>query len=464
MGPVALPYGGPAPAEAFRRLSGRRGVFWLDSSLPRAGDGRYSVMGAEPRFVFVAEGDDWRIERAGLVVENGHGAPLRRLDELVAAHRTSAVAGLDLPFCGGTVGWFSYDLGRQFEVVGGRAVDDLGVADIRLAWHDVAIVWDHHSGCGWLVGTDWERPSTESFAELTGWLDAPPASWPDPQAPDPIGATSDLRREDYLSRVEEARACISRGEIYQVNLVQRFECARREPPAVTYLRLRELNPAPFAMYQDADGLALLGSSPERFIEVDPAGRIRTCPIKGTRPRGRTPGEDAAQARALLGSEKERAELLMIVDLMRNDLGRVCEFGSVAVGRLHALESFATVHHLVGEVEGRLRTGVTLGELLRAVFPGGSITGAPKVSALRLIDRLEPHRRGIFMGATGYVSAHGRIDLNIAIRTIVCRDGKAYFGVGAGIVWDSEAASEYAETLAKARPLFAALGVREGAAR
>ncbi|HEY0946953.1 MAG TPA: anthranilate synthase component I family protein, partial [Opitutaceae bacterium] len=199
-------------------------------------------------------------------------------------------------------------------------------------------------------------------------------------------------------------------------------------------------------------------SPERFIEVEPEGRIRTCPIKGTRPRGGTPAEDRDRVAELCASAKERAELLMIVDLLRNDLGRVCATGSVRVERLHALESFATVHHLVGEVSGRLRPEVTLGALLRAVFPGGSITGAPKVSALQLIDRLEPHRRGIFMGAMGYVSGHGRIDLNIAIRTILSRGGQAHFGVGAGIVWDSDPAAEYAETLAKGRALFAALGV------
>ena len=314
-----------------------------------------------------------------------------------------------------------------------------------------------------MVGADWERPPEAAIGELAGWLQAPSQESAESNAPDPGDFVSDLGRGEYIARVGEVRECIARGEIYQVNLVQRFECSHQEPPARTYLRLRELNPAPFAVYQDAGDLAVLGSSPERFIEVDPTGRIRTCPIKGTRPRGLTAVEDVAAAQAMLGSEKERAELLMIVDLMRNDLGRVCETGSVHVTRLHALESFATVHHLVGEVEGRLRAEVKLGELLRAMFPAGSITGAPKVSALGLIDRLERHRRGVFMGAMGYLSAHGRIDLNVAIRTIVCRAGRAYFGVGAGIVWDSDAEAEYEETLAKGHALFAALGARKGAA-
>jgi para-aminobenzoate synthetase component 1 len=241
-------------------------------------------------------------------------------------------------------------------------------------------------------------------------------------------------------------------------LVQRFACRCRESSAALYLRLRKRNPAPFSVYFETDEFTVLSSSPERFIEVSPSGAITTCPIKGTRPRGGSPAEDAAQRRALLDSEKERAELLMIVDLLRNDLGRVCEAGSVVVNRLHDVETFTTVHHLVGEVSGQLRPGVSRAELLRAVFPGGSITGAPKISAMRAIDRLEPHRRGIAMGSLGYFSAHGRIDLNIAIRTIVRRGETAYISVGAGIVWDSDPAAEYDETLTKAQALFDALGV------
>lgn len=450
-----------APADAFRRLAGRRGTFWLDSSLVRPNDGRFSIMGCEPRSIFTVHGEAWRWEQAGGGATEGRARPLAKLDELVERHRVTPAGENDLPdlpFRGGAIGWFSYDLGRQFEVFGGTASEDLPVADVRLAWHDAAIVWDHQTGRSWLVGAGWERSPQAAVDELSAWLREP--SQPESSAvPASSSFVSDLSRDDYLARVAEARDCIARGEIYQMNLVQRFEGPHRESPAATYLRLRQLNPAPFAFFQEAEELAVLGSSPERFLEVTPSNRIRACPIKGTRPRGRTPDEDAARAAELTGSEKERAELLMIVDLMRNDLGRLCEFGSVGVTRLHALESFATVHHLVGEVQGLLRPGTRVSDLLRATFPGGSITGAPKISALGLIDRLERHRRGIFMGATGYLSAHGRIDLGIAIRTIVCREGKAYFEVGAGIVWDSDAAAEYEETLAKGRALFAALGAQ-----
>ena len=451
----------PAPTEAFARLAQHTGVFWLDSSLPRKSDGRFSIMGCEPRWVFIAHGQEWRIERRGVVVERGAHDALAKLEELLASHRVVSPVRPELPFWGGAIGWFSYDLGRQFESMEGTALADLPTPDIRLAWHDAALVWDHQENLTWLVGADGERPAALAMDELAVWLsESAPAEASGACLKKTAPAISDLLRGEYLEHVEAIRDCIARGEVYQANLVQRFTCAHHDTTAAIYLRLRELNPAPFALYQDAGDWAVLSSSPERFLEVEPGGRIRTCPIKGTRPRGRSGAEDEARRQELAASVKERAELLMIVDLLRNDLGRVCEFGSVQVPRLHALETFATVHHLVGEVTGQLRAGVRLGELLRAVFPGGSITGAPKIAALRLIDRLEPHRRGIGMGALGYLSAHGRIDLNIAIRTIICRGGQAYFHLGAGIVWDSNPAAEYEETLVKGRALFAALGLPE----
>ena len=451
----------PDPAVAFARLARRRGAFWLDSSLQRPGDGRYSAMGCEPRWVFTACADAWRIESCDGVVKQGPNGALEKLDELLAAHRVAPANTIALPFWGGAVGWFAYDLGRQFEAIGVVAAEDRARADVRLAWHDAALVWDHATGDAWWVAHDRFRPAESAVAELAAAVEN--ATEDDggnvrpSESSSPVAVASNLTREEYMARVETIRAAIARGEVYQANLVQRFTCAQREPAAAIYLRLRAANPAPFALYQDAGDIAVLSSSPERFLEVEPDGRVRTCPIKGTRPRGATPAEDAARAAKLLGSVKERAELLMIVDLLRNDLGRVCEWGSVRVPRLHALESFATVHHLVGEVTGRLRAEMTLGGLLRATFPGGSITGAPKIAAMQLIERLEPHRRGVAMGALGYVSAHGRVDLNIAIRTIVCDGARAEFHVGAGIVWDSHPADEYEETLAKARALFRAVG-------
>jgi para-aminobenzoate synthetase component 1 len=415
-------------------------------------------MGAEPRWQFTVHGRNWTYREHTGQSQHGTGGALERIDELLDAQTSTPASECNhLPFHGGAVGWLAYDLGRQFESIDGTSVDDLGTADLRLAWYDAAVVWDHHDDKTWLVGIDGERDARVAVEELAGWLALPVAATTTP-IPPPATARSDLSRADYMGRVNQVREGIARGEFYQLNLVQRFTCPARAPAQAIYLRLRQSNPAPFAAFLETDGQYVLSSSPERFLEMTPERRLRTWPIKGTRPRGTTPAEDAALRRELLESPKERAELLMIVDLLRNDFGRVCAPGTVEVTRLHAVESYATVHHLVGEVHGQLRPEITRRELLRAVFPGGSITGAPKVSAMRAIDRLEPHRRGLGMGAIGYFSAHGRIDLSIAIRTMVIDRDHAYVPVGAGIVWDSDPAAEYEETLVKAQALFAALGV------
>ncbi|HVU36145.1 MAG TPA: aminodeoxychorismate synthase component I [Opitutaceae bacterium] len=449
---------GITPRDAFSRLAGRPGVFWLDSSLRRVHDARFSVMGCMPQWTFSARDGAYTLIHRDGRVEAGVADALGRLDSLLDRGAIRPAEGHpDLPFFGGAVGWLSYDLGRQFEHLGG-ATEDVGQPpDIRLAWYDAALVWDHLNDAVWSIGIDAVRSAEAARSELVGWLKDEPLNLQQP-VPRACRARSNLSRDDYLERVRTIREAISRGEYYQLNLVQRFSCPHDESPAATYLRLREINPAPFSAFLDAGETTVLCTSPERFLEVTPGRVIRTCPIKGTRSRGATGEEDRTRRVELLASDKERAELLMIVDLLRNDLGRVCVPGTVEVHRLHALESFATVHHLVGEVRGTMRSDVSRRELLRAVFPGGSITGAPKVSAMRAIERLEPDRRGIGMGSIGYFSAHGRIDLNIAIRTVICRAGTADIPVGAGIVWDSEPAAEYEETLAKARALFSALGV------
>lgn len=454
------PWRGAAPARAFAALQaqGRAGIFWLDSSSAATdAAARFSIMGCEPLARLRAWGGRVRFERAGGAAEELTGDPLGELERRLAQYRVKAEKS-ELPFCGGAVGFLSYELGRVTEPAAFAAPGESDATpDINLAWYDAAAVWDHATGQAWLVGVGWRRAPEAAIAELADWLSRAPED--EPELPAPAGGicTSNLTRGEFVAAVARVRDRIAAGEIYQMNLAQCFRGALTEPPATLYRRLRALNPAPMAAYFDAgEGMAVLSSSPERFIEVK-ENRIRTAPIKGTRPRGRTPEEDAAERAGLLASEKERAELLMIVDLLRNDLGRVCRFGSVQVRRLHSLESFATVHHLVGEVEGELRPEVGVAALLRAVFPGGSITGAPKVRAMQTIAEIEPGRRGVFSGAIGYFSACGRIDLNIAIRTIVCRGSEASFHVGAGIVWDSDPAAEYEETLAKGRALFAALG-------
>ena len=449
--PVSLvAWEAPEPAVAFARLQGRRGIFWLDSSRTEGASGRYSILGCEPFGVFQVRGDAWEFSLDGQVAAQGRGDPGKELERRLGEYGVAPDPARPVPFCGGAVGFLGYELGAP----GSEPAAD-GAPDAHLGWYDAAAVWDHVTGRAWLVGAGWRRPAERAAAELGEWLGGSAAATV-PVFPAATRVEGDFTRERYEAAVRKVRGRIAEGEIYQMNLAQRFTCPSVESPAHLYRRLRDLNPAPMGAYLEAGDWTVLSSSPERFIEVE-GGRIRTFPVKGTRPRGRTPAEDEARRRELAASEKERAELLMIVDLMRNDLGRVCRFGTVQVRRLHDLETFATVHHLVGEVEGELRPDVGTAELLRAVFPGGSITGAPKVRAQQVIAALEPVARGIFSGSIGYWSACGRIDLNIAIRTIVCHRGQASFHVGAGIVWDSDPAFEYEETLAKGEALLAALG-------
>ena len=271
-----------------------------------------------------------------------------------------------------------------------------------------------------------------------------------------IGLRSTFTHRGYLNAVAKVREYIVAGDIFQANLSQRFQAPLREQPFDLYRRLRRRNPAPFAAYLAFDDVTVLSASPERFLRLDPDGQVETRPIKGTRPRGLGPMHDAALGRALAESVKDRAENVMIVDLLRNDLSRVCRPGSVRVPELFALEQHPTVHHLVSTVLGALEPGADAVDLVRAAFPGGSITGAPKVRAMEIIAELEPTRRGVYCGSIGYLSATGAMDTSIVIRTFVLRDGELYFQAGGGIVADSDPELEYRETLDKAAGLIATL--------
>jgi len=268
---------------------------------------------------------------------------------------------------------------------------------------------------------------------------------------------SNFTHDEYIKAIESAIEYIANGDIFQVNLSQRFESKLTVDPYALYLRLRGISPSPFACYLNFGEVTVAGASPERFLYLD-GDTVETRPMKGTRPRGRSQVEDELLSDELLNSEKDRAENIMIVDLERNDLGRVCEYGSVKVKDLCTLEKYATVFQLTSTVTGRLRYGKGSVDLLKAAFPGGSVTGAPKVRAMEIIDELEPTRRGIYTGSVGYLGFDGCIDLNIVIRTFVIQDSKVYFQVGGGIVSDSDPREEYQETLDKARALVSALGL------
>ncbi|MBM4039964.1 MAG: aminodeoxychorismate synthase component I [Planctomycetes bacterium] len=453
---------GMEPGQAFRAFAGLPYPFFLDSALAGPRLGRFSFLGAEPSLVVSAKGRDIRLWEEGFE-RRLTGNPFHLLRSLLDQHRAPAGTAA-VPFVGGFVGYLGYDLCHFVERLPRTAIDDIGLPDMHFALYDAVAAYDHAAGRWWGLSL-WGE---EGLARLDGLL-AESAS-PTRESTAPEGRTpaerpasvgpicANFTRDAYLAAIRRAKEYIAAGDIFQVNLSQRFETDLAVPPAELYRRLRRANPAPFAAFLglDADGAAVLSSSPERFLKVE-GQHVETRPIKGTRPRGRTEAEDRRLAAELLASPKDSAELTMIVDLERNDLGRVCDYGSVAVTEHKAVEAYASVFHLVSTVEGTLHEGRDLVDLLKATFPGGSITGAPKIRSMEIIDELEPTQRSVYTGSIGYIGLDGTMDLNIAIRTILVRDGRAFFQVGGGIVADSDPAAEYQETLDKGRRLFAALG-------
>ena len=435
-------------------------LFLLDSADPSHPDGRFSVLGVEPWCVLRATS-----QGATVTTDLGQVAfddALTALGAASAALHVTAPPPSPLPFAGGGVGFFSYDLGRTIETLPDDTVDDLHTDDLFLAYYDWVLVYDHRD-LQWTLAATARRPSHRDLdalldaaaARLGSLLGASPTLAPVPEI-EATEATSNFSRTQYVRSVGRALEHIFAGDIYQVNLSQRFAVPVAASPFDLYRHLRRHTHAVFSAYLAADDLHVLSLSPERFLRVQ-GRQVETSPIKGTRPRGATPGEDAVLARDLVASTKDQAELAMIVDLERNDLGRVCEAGSVRVSEHAALYTLATVHHTVTTVVGRLRADVDVADLLRATFPGGSITGAPKIRAMEIIEDLEPTRRGVYTGSVGYLGYDGRLDLNIAIRTVSIRDGVAYVQAGGGIVADSDPEAEYEETLTKARALLAGLG-------
>ena len=437
----------PPPLAAAAALARRRHAFFLDSAMSIGAMGRYSFAGCDPSAVFTARGRELTLRtRSG--ARRWLGDPIDALDELLARRRIED-AGYPVPFSGGAVGFLSYDLGRAIERLPDLTAPGLGEPDVWLGFYDELIAYDLHDGEAYLV----LNGEGDGDALRTALLHPHTPSAAPPANGDPV---SNFTPESYATAIEEIKRLIAAGYVYQVNLSQRFEAPWSAPPWALYERARALNPAPMAAYLDCGPFAVVSASPERFLRRS-GNVIETRPIKGTRPRGAAPDLDDALAAELAASPKDRAEHIMIVDLERNDLGRIAEIGSVSVDEMMALERFPTVHHLTSTVRATPCPGATPGAILRAAFPGGSITGAPKIKAMEIIERLEPTRRGVYTGAIGYFADTGDFDLSIAIRTIVARQGRAYLQVGGGIVADSDPAAEYQETLDKGRALFAALG-------
>jgi para-aminobenzoate synthetase component 1 len=440
----------PDPWAMCLRLADRPHLLFLDSAR-RGSLGRYSFLCVDPYA--------WLAEESIASLERWLGPEQPRHPELP-------------PFQGGMAGLWGYDLCHQLERLPRARHDEFGVPALGVGLYDVVLAWDHVQRRAWLFSTGMPESGSaraaraaQRLGEHLVWLrrtDVTPRSHPNEPRVQPqcfhrlrgqVG--SSFTPQGFRAAIQAGIDYVHAGDCFQVNLSQRLLAPLSEHPLELYGRLREVNPAPFAGYLDLGEQAVVSASPERFLALR-EGRVVTRPIKGTRPRGSTPEEDERIARELQESPKDRAENVMIVDLLRNDLGRVCRFGSVQVESLCRLETYPTVHHLVSEVVGTLAPGRGPMDLLRAAFPGGSITGAPKVRAMEIIAELEPTVRGPYCGSLGYIGFDGSMDTSILIRTFAAAGGWLQFPVGGGIVADSNPDAEYAETLTKASGLLRAL--------
>ena len=380
--------------------------------------------------------------------------------------------GIDyLPhFWGGAVGYFSYDMARHFERIPTVAVDDLHIPEIYIGFSDEVIVFDHDEKvlkvivC--LKSDEDYRKGVERVNKLVSKIRSQKSALSEVEGSEVRNLKSNMSKVQFMDIVKRAKDYIKKGDIFQANLSQRFEADFEGEPWEFYKRLNEINPSPFGGYINFDDMSIVSASPERLVKVTPlyptlvrlesGGLIETRPIAGTRPRGKNSQNDIALSKELLLNEKERAEHIMLVDLERNDLGRVCKYGTVKVDELMILESYSHVWHIVSKVTGELREDIKFIDILRACFPGGTITGCPKVRCMEIIEELEPVRRGIYTGSMGYIGYDGMVDLNIIIRSALVKGGRIYFNAGAGIVADSEPEREYEETLFKARAIIEAL--------
>ena len=463
------------PESLAERLHGEPGIVLLRSWLFDPPQARYSLVTAKPFLTFRSFGSRCDISHPQFPDASPRtqfGNPWQILDALLA--RCELLDEIDLPFpLGGCFGCWGYDLKNFTEPkLPRRAVNDLGLPDCHVGFYDSLVIFDHRLGKTFVVSTglaaDGSRCEKRAVERMGFWCRALISEGGAPRRPGQFKGVGDspgspLRTRvisnftsaDFLAAVKRAQQYIRAGDIYQVNLSQRLSAQCHLSGWELFQRLGAVSPAPFAAFLDCDDFQMASSSPELFLCLS-GSHVQTRPIKGTRPRAVDPTRDAQLAYELQTSAKELAELVMITDLLRNDLGKVCEFGSVQTPELARLERFAQVQHLVSTVEGRLRPEVTHLAALAAGFPGGSITGAPKFRAMEIIDELEPVTRGPYCGCHGYLGFNRESQLSITIRTAVCQDGLAHFNVGAGIVADSHPEAEYEETLAKARGFLAAL--------
>ena len=434
-------------ADIFTMYRNREMAVFLDSALENQ-LGRYSVIGLYPYIVLREEN--------GICYRNGEKQP-KSFEEILdeELEKRKEKNPTELPLTGGAIGYFSYDYGRKFEQIRTRHPKKIRMPEAMFVFYDVLIIEDKKEKTLHLTA----RGETEDAKNLLDHVEKEIFKCKPQQKPDRqhhlADFTPNFEKEEYKQTVQRMIDYIVEGDIYIANMTQQLTVNSDKDPYKVYRYLRTYNPAPFAGYFNYGSFQVVGASMERFLQVRD-GVIETRPIKGTRKRGSTPEEDAALRKELQESSKDRSELLMIVDLERNDLNHVCEPGSVQVTEHFAVEAYATVFHLVTTIIGKMKENLPFTDLIRAAFPGGSITGAPKIRAMEIIDELEHDRRGLYTGSMGYISLDGNCDFNIVIRTAVHQDGVYHLGVGGGITCESELEFEYEETLQKAKAVLEAI--------
>ena len=449
--------------DIVRRLIRKPYALYLDGGSGQFGSSRYSFLAVDPFLIFKCKGN-------GITIADGDGErpvaadPFKYLDELVNSYEIDD--SLAPPFLGGAAGYIGYDMGRLIEKIPAMATDDIDIPDAVLCFYGSVIIADHqkkelYAAASGLPETEKAlqgKKALQDLEVLIGLADADRFfNEQDGMSKDNefCSMDSNFTRDNYTAGVNRVKAYIGSGDVYQVNLSQRFTCDFKRSPFDVYESLSSVSPAPYSCFFNCDDFHILSSSPEAFLKINKSS-VETRPIKGTRPRGKSEADDLKMKEELLQSTKDRAELLMITDLERNDLGRVCKYGSIHPQALFELETFSNVFHLVSTIRGELKDDHSHVDCLRACFPGGSITGAPKIRAMEIIEELESCRRKIYTGAIGYFGFNKRSDFNIAIRTILHKKGRYYFSVGGGIVADSDPEMEYEETLHKAKGMMAAL--------
>lgn len=441
----------PDSATLFDKVVDEPWSIFLDSNKPNSIQGRYDIIVARPRVKIISKDKKTQIQtwsETFTVPDN----PFAILNEQL---NISGGQQHNLPFIGGAMGYFSYDLGRQLEKLPSIANNDLSLPDMAVGIYSWAILTDHKKKQTFLIGDKSDPQTRRNWNDLKSLFTnkALPRKCVEFNVKSEV--VSNMTKQYYSDAFYKIKDYISAGDCYQVNLAQRFNAEVEGDPWLAYQKLRKINPSPFSAYMNYSDYQILSNSPERFLSVmDDV--VQTKPIKGTRPRSKDKKIDQSLMQELSNSKKDQAENVMIVDLLRNDISKNCALSSVQVPNLFDIESFPNVHHMVSTVTGRLREGRSAIDLLRGCFPGGSITGAPKLRAMEIIEELEPHRRGIYCGSIAYISANGNMDTNIAIRTILHKDQTMYFYAGGGIVYDSEVDAEYQETFDKAAAMMSLL--------